>query len=118
MSDGPCAEHHRDPGACASLRRDPGASPERTRLAWRRTSLSAAVVALLTVRPAFTPGAGPAEWLAAAAAMATWAGIAGVSLHRARDLRSRFPGPVPRSVRAYALLATALAVLGGWVVML
>jgi uncharacterized membrane protein YidH (DUF202 family) len=98
--------------------RDPGASPERTRLAWRRTSLSAAAVGLLTVRPAFVPGAGPAEWLAAAAAMVAWAGIAGVSLHRAHHLRARLPGPAPRSVHAYALLVTALAILGGWVVML
>ncbi|GIE27449.1 hypothetical protein Ait01nite_004940 [Actinoplanes italicus] len=98
--------------------RDPGASAERTRLAWRRTSLSAAAVGLLTVRPAFVPGAGPAEWLAAAAAMVAWAGIVGLSLHRARDLRTRFPRPAPRSVRAYALLVTTMAVLGGWVVML
>lgn len=115
---GPCAEHHRDPGACAGVRRDPGASAERTRLAWRRTGLSAAAVALLTVRPAFTPGAGPAEWLTAAAAMGAWAGIAGIAIHRSRELHDRFPGPAPRAVRAYAVLVTVLALLGGWVVML
>jgi uncharacterized membrane protein YidH (DUF202 family) len=115
---GPCAEHRQDPGACGEVRRDPGASAERTRLAWRRTGLSAAVVALLAVRPAFRPGAGPAEWLAAAASMVTWAGAVGIALHRARDLRTRFPGPAPRPIRAYAVLVTALAMLGCWVVML
>ncbi|MEU8655988.1 DUF202 domain-containing protein [Actinoplanes philippinensis] len=115
---GPCAEHVRDPGACADVRRDPGASAERTRLAWRRTGLSAAAVALLTVRPAFAPGAGPAEWLLAAASMAVWAAVVGIALYRGRDLRTRFPSPAPRPVRAYAVLVAALAVLGCGVVML
>ncbi|GAA1632003.1 DUF202 domain-containing protein [Actinoplanes couchii] len=115
---GPCDEHHRDPGACAQLGRDPGASPERTRLAWRRTGLSAAAVGLLLARPAFTPGAGAAEFLVAAAAMAGWATMVALALHRARGLRSRFPATSPRSIRAYALVITAMAVLGGWVVML
>lgn len=114
----PCDRHHRDPGACAQVGRDPGASAARTALAWRRTGLSAAVVALLTVRPAFAPGAGPAEWLAAAASMAGWAAIVAVAVHRGHDLRTRFPRPAPRPVCACALLILAMAVLGGWVVML
>lgn len=116
--DGPCTEHDRDPGACAQLTRDPGASPERTRLAWRRTGLSAAAVALLLARPAFAPGAGPAQWLAAAAAMGGWAAMVALALHRARALRNRFPAPEPRVVGAYAVVLTAMAILGGWVVML
>ncbi|GAA4592298.1 uncharacterized membrane protein YidH (DUF202 family) [Actinoplanes octamycinicus] len=98
--------------------RDPGASPERTRLAWRRTGLSAAAVALLAARPAFHPGAGPAEWLIAAAAMGGWAALAALALHRAPGLRARPPHPAPRSIRAYALITAALAVIGGLVVML
>ena len=114
----PCARHTGDPGACAGLARDPGASPERTRLAWRRTGLSAAAVALLAARPSFAPGAGPAQWLVTAAAMTGWAAMVALALHRARGLRARFPAAVPRSIRAYALITTALALLGGWVVML
>jgi len=117
MSD-PCADHHRDPGACARVLRDPGASAVRTRLAWRRTGLSAAAVALLLLRPAFAPGAGPPEFLVAAAAMTGWAAMVGLAFHRARDLRHRFPAPSAPTIRAYALLITAMAILGGWVVML
>ncbi len=73
---------------------------------------------LLIARPAFTPGAGPAEFLVAAAAMVGWAGMVGLAFHRARDLRSRFPGASAPTIRAYALALTALAFLGGWVVML
>lgn len=87
-------------------------------MAWRRTGLSAAAVALLIARPAFAPGAGPPEFLVAATAMAGWAAMVALALHRARALRSRFPVPSPRSIRAYALVITALAILGGWVVML
>jgi hypothetical protein len=115
---GPCAEHVRDPGACAGVSRDPGASAIRTRLAWRRTGLSAAAVGLLAIRPAFRPGAGPAEWLVAAAAMVTWAAIIGIAMHRSAELRTRFPGPAQRAIRAYTVLVAALAVLGCWVVTL
>ena len=114
----PCARHHRDPGACAQVGRDPGASAVRTRMAWRRTGLSAAAVALLAVRPAFAPGAGSSEFLVAAVAMAGWAAMVALAMHRARDLRHRFPAASAPTIRAYALLTTALAILGGWVVML
>ena len=98
--------------------RDPGASPERTRLAWRRTGMSAAVVALLVARPAFHPDAGPAEWLTVSAAMGGWATLVALAVHRATGLRGGTPPPSGRSIRAYALITAALAVIGGLVVML
>ncbi|GIF03036.1 DUF202 domain-containing protein [Actinoplanes siamensis] len=100
------------------MTRDPGASPERTRLAWRRTGLSAAAVALLAARPAVHPGAGVAEWLVAAAAMGGWAALVGLALHRSPGLRGRPPRPAPRAIRAYALITVAFALVGGLVVML
>ena len=97
---------------------DHGASAERTRLAWRRTGLSATVVGLLAVRPAFRPGAGVAFWLVAAFAMAGWAALIAIAYRRAHGLASLPPTRARRTVTAYALITTAFAVLGGLVVML
>jgi uncharacterized membrane protein YidH (DUF202 family) len=97
---------------------DHGASAERTRLAWRRTGLSATVVGLLAVRPAFNPQAGGARWLIAALAMAGWATLIAIAHRRAYGLASLPPKRARRAVTAYALITTAFAVLGGLVVML
>ncbi|GID68115.1 hypothetical protein Acy02nite_59960 [Actinoplanes cyaneus] len=115
---GAVPERTRDAGAFPDRTRDPGASPERTRLAWRRTGMSAAAVALLAARPAFHPGAGPAQWLVAAAAMGGWAALAGLALRRAPGLRIRPPRPAAGTIRAYALITAGFAVIGGLVVML
>jgi uncharacterized membrane protein YidH (DUF202 family) len=97
---------------------DPGASAERTRLAWRRTGLSATVVGLLTARPAFHPDAGVLAWLVAALGMAAWVVLIGLAYRRSNALRRTPPQPARRAVPAYALIAAALAALGGLVVML
>ncbi|MFD8552254.1 DUF202 domain-containing protein, partial [Streptomyces fradiae] len=47
----PGREAERDPGR-AGRERDPGLQPERTRLAWRRTTLSCTVAAVLAARQA------------------------------------------------------------------
>jgi hypothetical protein len=91
---------------------DPGASAERTRLAWRRTGLSATAVALLAARPAFTPGAGPGTYLAAAAALAGWAALVGLAYRRARGLDAWPPRAGQRTVTAYAAITVSFAILG------
>jgi uncharacterized protein DUF202 len=97
---------------------DPGAAAERTRLAWRRTGMSAAVVGLLAARPAFRPDAGVLAWTAAALAMAAWVVLIGLAYRRSYALRRTPPQPARRAVPAYALITAALAALGGLVVML
>jgi uncharacterized membrane protein YidH (DUF202 family) len=97
---------------------DTGAAAERTRLAWRRTGLSATAVGLLLVRPVFHPDAGVAAWLIAALGMAAWAAMIALAYRRSRGLRLFPPRPARRAIPAYALLAAALTALGGLVVML
>ena len=97
---------------------DHGASAERTRLAWRRTGLSATAVGLLAVRPAFRPGAGPATWLVAAAAMAAWVLLVAIAYRRAAGLATLPPTPGSRVVPIYALTAATFAVLGAIVVLI
>lgn len=97
---------------------DPGASAERTLLAWRRTVLSATVVALLMVRGVLYPKAGMTAWLVAGLAMACWAGLIGIAYHRQRGLGPRPPHPGRRTIPVYALITVTFAILGGLVVIL
>ncbi|RZU49868.1 uncharacterized membrane protein YidH (DUF202 family) [Krasilnikovia cinnamomea] len=96
---------------------DHGASAERTRLAWRRTGLSATVVALLILRPAFVPGPGVGTVLAVAAAMGVWATLVGLGYRRVHGLIARPPRPGSRTVVAYALLCASFAAFGAVVVL-
>jgi uncharacterized membrane protein YidH (DUF202 family) len=97
---------------------DHGASAERTRLAWRRTGLSATAVGLLAARPAFAPDAGVGLRLIAAFAMAGWVALVALAFRRARGLAQLPPTAGRRLIPVYALIAAAFAVLGGMVVML
>jgi uncharacterized membrane protein YidH (DUF202 family) len=98
--------------------RDPGASAERTRLAWRRTALSAAGVTLLAVRPAFDPRAGGPARLTAGLVMACWVLTVAVGRRRHTGLTATPPRPGRRSIGMCAVLTVAFAALGGLVVML
>lgn len=97
---------------------DHGASAERTRLAWRRTGLSATAVGLLAARPAFAPHAGASTVLVAAAAMAAWAALIALAYRRARGLADRPPRPGRRTITAYACITVVFATLGGLVVLM
>ena len=89
-----------------------GASEERTRLAWRRTVLSATAVALLTVRAAtrhrFTVSGG----LVIAAALVGWLALLWLSQRRIDAMAHREPAGIGRTLPATALVVLALSVLG------
>ncbi|MEU8569738.1 DUF202 domain-containing protein [Streptomyces pathocidini] len=97
--------------------RDPGLQPERTRLAWRRTTLACAVVAVLAGRLALYGtlyGRGSAPRIAAAVLVAlALAGFLWVAHGRIRALAAPRP-PVLRPGTAAAAVgcAVALAVFG------
>ena len=93
--------------------RDVGAQPERTRLAWRRTILTATVVALLAIRLAFHDGATAAAGLLAAAVALTWLVLCTGGQLRIRTLARARPGamrpPWPALLTATVLLFAGLA---------
>ena len=92
--------------------RDPGLQPERTRLAWRRTTLSSTVAAVLAVRAALHGGATSSGVVACALCCALWLGFLFVAHRRIRTL-ARTAGPpalTPRHATAAALCTVALAV--------
>ncbi|WP_263171584.1 DUF202 domain-containing protein [Streptomyces sp. SCSIO ZS0520] len=91
--------------------RDPGLQPERTRLAWRRTTLAATVAVVLALKSALTDGAGPPALLGCALCLGAWLGFLGVAHRRITALASRTGSPVPLAPR----LAAAAA---GWTVAL
>ncbi|MEU3716263.1 DUF202 domain-containing protein [Streptomyces californicus] len=90
--------------------RDPGLQPERTRLAWRRTTLSATVVALLAVRQALHSGATPGALVAVALSTLAWLGFLLVAHRRVVALgTARPPALAPRAALTAALCTVALA---------
>ncbi|MBZ6082201.1 DUF202 domain-containing protein [Streptomyces olivaceus] len=94
--------------------RDPGLQPERTRLAWRRTTLSGAVVAVLAVKTALHGGATPVGVLATALCCGLWLAFLRIAHVRIRTLAvaHRPPSLAPSLAAAAALCTGALAVCG------
>ncbi|WP_330456877.1 DUF202 domain-containing protein [Streptomyces sp. NBC_00820] len=92
--------------------RDPGLQPERTRLAWRRTTLASTVAAVLAVKTSLHGGTTAGGVVACALCCVLWLCFLGVAHHRIRAL-SASPRPAaltPRHATAAVLCAVALAV--------
>jgi hypothetical protein len=107
------AARRQDPG------RDPGLQPERTRLAWRRTTLSGTVVAVLAVKTVLHGGASASGITAGALCCVLWLGFLSVAHRRIRTL-SATPVPVafaPRHAAAAVLCTVAMAVCGAALVL-
>ncbi|MGW0608803.1 DUF202 domain-containing protein [Streptomyces sp. NPDC002640] len=102
--------------------RDPGLQAERTQLAWRRTILSATVVAVLAVRAALRDTDPVGATVVGTACCVLWLALAALGRARVREMRgARTPGQHPPTLgrglaAATALCTVAMAVGGGWLV--
>ncbi|MGD6746486.1 DUF202 domain-containing protein [Streptomyces sp. BH106] len=97
-------------GAGAPVR-DPGLQPARTRLAWRRTTLSGTVAAVLAVKATLNSGVGPARFVATALCLVLWLGFVAVAHQRITGLaRNEAAPPVMtrRQAAAAALCTVAI----------
>ncbi|MEU9592010.1 DUF202 domain-containing protein [Streptomyces sp. NPDC048219] len=101
------------------MSRDPGLQPERTRLAWRRTTLSCTVAAVLAVKAALHAGPTPSALVATALCCALWLGFLYLAHRRIRTLASTNRPPVvaPGNATAAALCTVGLAVCGAVLVL-
>ncbi|MFF8787488.1 DUF202 domain-containing protein [Streptomyces sp. NPDC015125] len=94
--------------------RDPGLQPERTRLAWRRTTLSATAMAALAARQLLRNAApGPVEVVLAALTGLLWIAFVALAHHRMRAMvTGRPPGLPPRTALLLVGCTLALALCG------
>jgi hypothetical protein len=98
----------------AAEERDPGLQPERTRLAWRRTTLSGTVCAVLAVKTALHGGPSASGVVACAVACMLWLGFLLLAHHRIRTLAAAdAPSAIaPRHATAAVLCTVAMAACG------
>ncbi|MFD4528037.1 DUF202 domain-containing protein [Streptomyces sp. NPDC058470] len=95
--------------------RDPGLQPERTRLAWRRTTLSSTVATVLAVKTTLHGGGSVTGVVVCALCCALWLGFLAIAHRRIRVLAAvsgsdRPPALAPRHATAATLCTVALAV--------
>ncbi|MDT0466293.1 DUF202 domain-containing protein [Streptomyces gibsoniae] len=86
--------------------RDPGLQPERTRLAWRRTTLSCTVAAVLAAKAALHGGATGAGLVVVILCGLLWLGFLAVAHGRIRALATAEAGRPPRLRPRHAAAAT------------
>jgi hypothetical protein len=93
--------------------RDPGLQPERTRLAWRRTTLSCAVTAVLALRQVLREDGGTAGIMAVVITAAVFLGFLALAQARIQSLGApRPPVLAAGAAAATVVCTTALALLG------
>ncbi|GAA2519137.1 DUF202 domain-containing protein [Streptomyces gobitricini] len=98
--------------------RDPGLQPERTRLAWRRTTLSATVAAVLAAKQAVHDEVTAAGLVGAALSLLVLLVFLRVSHRRMVALGTARPRPLtPRGAAAAAACTVALAAFAVGVVL-
>ncbi len=92
--------------------RDPGLQPERTRLAWRRTTLSSTVAAVLAAKASLHNGVQAEGIIICALCCALWLAFLTVAHHRIRTLSAAGipPALAPRHATTAVLCTVALAV--------
>ncbi|MFI0713813.1 DUF202 domain-containing protein [Streptomyces inhibens] len=102
------------PGPRPALDRDPGLQPERTRLAWRRTTLSATAMAALACRQLLESDApGAVEAVLAVLMGLLWLAFVTLAHRRMRAMTAgRPPGLPPRTALLLVACTLALALCG------
>ena len=92
--------------------RDPGLQPERTRLAWRRTTLSSTVAAVLAAKASLHDGAHTEGIIVCALCCALWLAFLTVAHRRIRTLAAGGipPALAPRHATTAVLCTVAVAV--------
>ena len=87
--------------------RDPGLQPERTRLAWRRTTLSSTVAAVLAAKAALHNGVSTEGIIICSLCCTLWLGFLTVAHHRITTLATTSaPPPLPPRHATTAVLCT------------
>ncbi|MFD5324445.1 DUF202 domain-containing protein [Streptomyces sp. NPDC127092] len=100
--------------SAAAVARDPGLQPERTRLAWRRTTLSATVVAVLAGKQAIHDDVTAPGLVAAGLSALVCIGFLAVAHRRIQSLGAARPPALSR--RGALLAATCTVAFAGFAV--